>query len=123
MYKNLKLTEQERRQILEMHMSHGYKKPLVEQEEMGDDDNYSRSMNVNMVIWSHLSDMLYDDRETLTNRTNFLKLLVDKVVPRDVEMTEAELNKLWKEASGNEKSSDFPGFEGTMDDLDDLKIR
>lgn len=120
MYKNLKLTEQEKRQILEMHMSHGYKKLMVEQEEMGDDDNYSRSMNVNMVIWSHLSDMLYDDRETLTNRTNFLKLLVDKVVPRDVEMTEAELNKLWNEANGNKKSSDIPGFEGTMDDLDDL---
>ena len=28
MYKNFKITEEERQQILESHMSHGYKKPL-----------------------------------------------------------------------------------------------
>lgn len=31
MYKNFKITEEERQQILESHMSHGYKKPLNEQ--------------------------------------------------------------------------------------------
>lgn len=30
MYKNFKITEEERQQILESHMSHGYKKPLKE---------------------------------------------------------------------------------------------
>jgi hypothetical protein len=30
MYKNFKITEEERQQILESHMSHGYKKPLNE---------------------------------------------------------------------------------------------
>lgn len=33
MYKNFKLTEEEKSQILEMHQSHGYKKPLNEQRE------------------------------------------------------------------------------------------
>jgi hypothetical protein len=31
MYKNFKITEEEKKQILESHMSHGYKKPLNEQ--------------------------------------------------------------------------------------------
>lgn len=39
MYKNFKLTDKERLQILEMHQSHGYKKPISEQEEMGDYNN------------------------------------------------------------------------------------
>jgi hypothetical protein len=36
MYKNFKITEEEKKQILESHMSHGYKKPLNEQ---SDDDS------------------------------------------------------------------------------------
>lgn len=35
MYKNFKLTEEEKNQILEMHQSNGYKKPLNEQEISG----------------------------------------------------------------------------------------
>jgi hypothetical protein len=31
MYKNFNLTDQERQQIMEMHASHGYKKPINEQ--------------------------------------------------------------------------------------------
>jgi hypothetical protein len=33
MYRNFNLTDEERKQIMEMHQTHGYKKPLVEQEE------------------------------------------------------------------------------------------
>lgn len=32
MYKNFDITESEKKQIMEMHQSHGYKKPVVEQE-------------------------------------------------------------------------------------------
>ncbi len=47
MYKNFNLTDQERQQIMEMHESHGYKKPINEQhqpsnfkeEQMVDDEN------------------------------------------------------------------------------------
>jgi hypothetical protein len=42
MYKNFNITEEERKQIMEMHQTHGYKKPLNEQyedESMGDDTN------------------------------------------------------------------------------------
>lgn len=35
MYKNFSLTEQERKEILEMHGKHGYKKPLNEESETG----------------------------------------------------------------------------------------
>ncbi len=31
MYRNFNITEKEKKQILESHMSHGYKKPLMEQ--------------------------------------------------------------------------------------------
>jgi hypothetical protein len=37
MYKNFRLTEQEKKQILEQHKSHGYKSKVNEQE-FGDDD-------------------------------------------------------------------------------------
>lgn len=36
MYRNFKLTEEERQQILESHKKHGYGKPLKEQEETND---------------------------------------------------------------------------------------
>lgn len=31
MYKNFNITEEERKQIMEMHKSHGYKQPINEQ--------------------------------------------------------------------------------------------
>jgi len=34
MYKNFNLTDQERREIMEQHQSHGYKKPLNEQKQI-----------------------------------------------------------------------------------------
>lgn len=33
MYKNFNLTDEERKQIMEMHQTHGYKKPLINEEE------------------------------------------------------------------------------------------
>ena len=40
MYKNFNLTDEERKQIMEMHQSHGYKKPLInEEEEEEEEDN------------------------------------------------------------------------------------
>lgn len=39
MYRNFKITEEEKQQILESHKKHGYKKPLNEDEYMGDDTN------------------------------------------------------------------------------------
>lgn len=41
MYKNFSLTDQERKEIMEQHQSHGYKKPLSEQQEQkGTDEEY-----------------------------------------------------------------------------------
>ena len=94
-------------------------------------------MGVQMVIWSHLSDMEYDTPQRRKIRCNFIKLLVKKFIPKDVEITEAKLDDLWDklsngdtkgamsalEDSPEEPMKDIPGFEGTMDKLNSLSIR
>jgi hypothetical protein len=56
MYKNFKITEEERQQILESHMSHGYKKPLNEQ---SDDDSTQDTEEENYSehpLWNDLTN-------------------------------------------------------------------
>lgn len=52
MYKNFNLSEEEKRQIMEMHKNHGYKKPLNEQEEDNDEEENHEMKIGNLVFLS-----------------------------------------------------------------------
>lgn len=98
-------------------------------------EGFGRDISVQMAIWSHLSDVAYDSPETRNIRCNFIKLLVAKYIPKDVEINEDKLDNLWDQVSNRdwsgsalddvseEPSKDMPGFEGTTDGLDSLSIR
>jgi hypothetical protein len=53
MYKNFNLSEEEKKQILEQHKSHGYKKPISEQEEEG--DSPTRELIVNELAYASIT--------------------------------------------------------------------
>jgi hypothetical protein len=103
MYKNFNLTESEREQILNQHKGYGYKKPLREEE---DDINegFGRDISVQMAIWSHLSDIEYDSPEQRKIRCNFIKLLVAKFIPNNVEVNEDKLDALYDQVSNRDFS-------------------
>lgn len=115
MYKNFNLTESERERILGMHKERGYKKALNEQEETFDmgadshegeiDEARGRKGDVTMAVWSHLNDIGYDDPEQRKVRVNFLKLLVEKFIPSDAQVSVEALDNLWEQVS----NGDFSG--------------
>lgn len=51
MYKNFNLTEEERKQIMEMHKNHGYKKPVNEEEEYDDDEEEDHEMKIGDLVF------------------------------------------------------------------------
>jgi hypothetical protein len=59
-------------------------------------------LNLRMVIFSHLSDVQHmSDFEEIRMRVNFVKMLVTELDKGAKEMSEDELNALWREC--NEK--------------------
>jgi hypothetical protein len=105
-------------------------KPLREEEideqEVSDiNEGFGRDISVQMAIWSHLSDIEYDSPEQRKIRCNFIKLLVAKYIPKDVEVNEDKLDALYDQVSNrdfsgsaledsemgdmNEQTQDFPG--------------
>lgn len=51
MYKNFNLTEEEKKQIMKMHKSHGYKKPINEEEEYEDEESESNEMKIGDLVF------------------------------------------------------------------------
>lgn len=69
MYKNFKITEEEKQQILESHKKHGYKKPLNEQyedESMGDDTNDGSEQDMTPSNGLVVEDHIYIPVESFT---------------------------------------------------------
>jgi hypothetical protein len=152
MAKKIKITESQLKTIMERR--HTYQMDTNEEEvtdidQLDDKDQeevdvkepenikegFGRDISVQMAIWSHLSDMEYDSPERRKTRCNFIKLLVAKYIPKDVEVNEDKLDNLWDQVSNRdwsgsalddvseEPTNDMPGFEGTMDSLNNLSIR
>jgi len=152
MSKKIKITESQLKVIMERR--HTYKMDTNEEEKTDFDqledkdqedidveepenikEGFGRDIGVRMAIWSHLSDMEYDSPERRKIRCNFIKLLVAKYIPKNVEVNEDKLDNLWDQVSNRdwsgsalddvseEPTKDIPGFEGTMDGLDSLSIR
>jgi hypothetical protein len=61
MYKNFRLTDKERQQILESHMSHGYKKPLKED----DSDNKGDAEYIKMKFFDNRIEEFGDEMRNL----------------------------------------------------------
>lgn len=51
MYKNFNLTEEEKKQIMKMHKSHGYKKPINEEEEYEDEESENHEMKIGSLVF------------------------------------------------------------------------
>jgi hypothetical protein len=140
MYKNFNLTESEKEQILNMHKEHGYKKPLNEDIEME-----SKDMSLDEAIdklkmfseqleevsqqfhdtfkdtpyWDYVEQMYSGVRSVSDMEMNYTRTdETGENVSRVIEI----LNSDFSEDSSVE-SDDMPGFEGTMDSLNDLSIR
>ena len=100
-------------------------KPLREEEidemEVGEGDineGFGRDISVQMAIWSHLSDIEYDSPEQRKIRCNFIKLLVAKYIPNNIEVNEDKLDALYDQVSNR----DFSGSaldEPAMDDMNE----
>jgi hypothetical protein len=66
MYKNFKLTESEKEQILKQHSNHGYKKPVNEQNELDNDEPRSNGGlvvddNIFITIKTFYVDVFYEE--------------------------------------------------------------
>lgn len=84
-------------------------------------------ISVRMALISHLSDAMHDDSEELKNRINFIKSVVMKYVPKDIETTTDELDDMWSQVSGSENEKYKDNWvsqmgKDAMDQLDDLTI-
>lgn len=98
--------------------------------EMNEDETGGgMDISVRMAIMSHLSDAMHDDPKLLQTRLNFIKSVVRKFVPKDIETTTDELDDMWFQISGSDAEKEeepkykLPGFDDTMDALDNLSIR
>lgn len=96
---------------------------------MGEDkiDN-GMDISVRMALMSHLSDAMHDDSEQLKNRINFIKSVVMKYVPKDIETTTDELDDMWSQVSGSENEKYKDNWvsqmgKDAMDQLNDLTIK
>jgi hypothetical protein len=55
MYKNFNLTEEEKKQIMKMHKSHGYKKPINEEEEYDGQESESDEISIDPLVFFNLN--------------------------------------------------------------------
>lgn len=127
MYKNFKLTEEERQQILESHMSHGYKKPLKE----NNSDNQNSEEFIKMKFFDKKIEKFEDEMINLIEdaKDNFYNWKgvsfdsdiessqkFDKLVGMVVNKIEGFANELRMEYLENEPNDDQimnrPGSEG-----------
>ena len=89
--------------------------------EGGINEGFGRNIGVQMAIWSHLSDIEYDSPEQRKIRCNFIKLLVAKYIPNNVEVNEDKLDALYDQVSNR----DFSGSaleDSEMSDMSEQKV-
>lgn len=95
----------------------------MNENEMGD----GMDISIRMAMMSHLSDAMHDDPQQLQKRIKFIKSMVMKFVPKDIETSTDELDNMWTQVSGSEDDETpkykLPGFNDTMNDLDNLSIK
>jgi len=122
MYKNFKITEEEKKEILESHKSHGYNTQINEQaQEFDEGGKMSANRRFDSVItlmYSHLSDMMYCP-PMMNHRANFLKVLIDRFVPQDAAITREQVDQLWDDVVNGDYSGKAIQGEYTGDDDDD----
>ena len=85
--------------------------------EMGD----GFDLNVNTAIWSHLSDMAYDDATQRKIRANFIKTLTKKFIPADATISTDKLDACWEALTNNNYAAASAALGDTEDDTDDFQ--
>lgn len=63
------------------------------------------NIGVKMAIFSHLSDLTHTSPEELNKQINFVKVLLNKFLPDNLEVGTHQLDDLWHEVN----SGDFSG--------------
>jgi uncharacterized protein YkvS len=104
MYKNFNLTDEERKQIMEMHQTHGYKKPLVEQEEEDETETgLSLESFVSLRVESYGTQINYNDELAATvtlqidEDGNIVDVMVDFMYADEDELDEETVINFVKE--------------------------
>jgi hypothetical protein len=83
MYKNFNLTDEERKQIMEMHQTHGYKKPLIEEEEEEEEEEEDNEMKIGSLAFLQTKKFSIDvstgeyDSSTFTLTQDYDSNIVD----------------------------------------------
>jgi hypothetical protein len=119
MYKNFKITEKEKKQILEMHLSHGYKKPLNEQQfddqQQSDNERYEFSPNRIYILTNNVVFYLNDNEEEHDQirieaeiDTEFGDLISYEIDENDSDMSDDEIINKLKEKISNGYLNKFP---------------
>lgn len=127
MYKNFNLTEEERKQIMEMHESQGYKKPLVEQEEDETETGLSVESFVSLHVEKYGLPINYDGElaADVTLKTdgdgNIVDVIVDDMYTDEIDeetvinfvkekMEEGHFDSIPTSVSYNLDGDDFNSF-------------
>jgi hypothetical protein len=127
MYNNFNLTEEERKQIMEMHESQGYKKPLVEQEEDETETGLSVESFVSLHVEKYGLPINYDGElaADVTLKTdgdgNIVDVIVDDMYTDEIDeetvinfvkekMEEGHFDSIPTSVSYNLDGDDFNSF-------------
>jgi len=85
--------------------------------EMGD----GFDLNVITAIWSHLSDMEYDDAARRKIRANFIKTLTKKFIPAHATISTDKLDACWAALTNRDYAAASAALDDTQDDTDDFQ--
>jgi hypothetical protein len=74
-------------------------------------ERIEREVKLEMTIQSHLSDLAYDNQETLITRVQFVKSLIFFHSNLNIYVTDTYLKWMWKEVEQGEFGCSFEDFE------------
>ena len=74
-------------------------------------ERIEREVKLEMTIQSHLSDLPYDNQETLITRVQFVKSLIFFHSNLNIYVTDTYLKWLWKEVANGNFGCSFEDFE------------
>jgi hypothetical protein len=114
MYKNFKLTETEKKQILNQHKKHGYGKPLNEASDITT-NMFFKNRGSKYVIFKEVADSI---RKIIEDQG----ISTEGISDEDMILIQNEIKRT--PSQDDEPTNDYklPGYDETMDDLNDLSI-
>lgn len=115
MYKNFKITDEERKEIMEQHKSHGYKKPLKESSIKEDDSNNKSEVDFLIMKFfdKKIEEFEYDMRDLFDESND--KFFQQRDLHSGFELIEKVINKI--ESMASQLKAEYVEREPSDDDI------